>query len=68
MESLEKQEIEVRLNVYDLTKFNKILDCFGIGAYHTVNSFPLFPNFFRVFKYGTQNLHLLPTKKIQQAS
>ena len=65
MQSLEKQGIEVRLNVYDLTKFNKLLDCLGIGAYHTVNSFPLFPNFFRAFKSGTQNLLLLPTKKIQ---
>jgi len=36
MEQFETQKIEVRLNVYDLTTLNSFLDCFGLGAYHTV--------------------------------
>ena len=27
--------VEIRLNVYDLTTYNKYLDWMGLGAYHT---------------------------------
>lgn len=28
--------IEIKVNIYNLSKFNFILKCIGLGAYHTV--------------------------------
>jgi len=30
-----KQTYEVYVNIYDFTSANKVLDCLGLGAYHT---------------------------------
>ncbi len=32
------ENMKVVLNVYDIIKYNKYIDCLGVGAYHTGNT------------------------------
>ena len=50
--------IEIKVNVYNLSKLNIFLKCIGLGAYHTVKLSYVVKINIRQYKFGILNFHL----------